>query len=74
MQTIRKYQPAILVEVLDEDIAQKLDHLLQGQPYLYFAIDEEKGLRKVERMQRSNCFNYLVCTNSIAEKIGLKIS
>lgn len=72
--TIMKYHPSILVEVLREDIGHQIESLLNqfGCNYLYFDIDEERGIKQVEHLGKSSGFNYLICTREIAEKIGLK--
>lgn len=40
--------------------------------YLYFNLDEaSNSIRKVERITRSDYYNYLICSKKIAEQIGL---
>ena len=70
---INKYQPSILIEILSDDIGERVQAEIEnyGGAYLYFDIDEQNGLRKVENIRKSSGMNYLLCTESIAKEMQL---
>jgi FkbM family methyltransferase len=70
---IWKFKPAILIEILDDEIGSKVEAELikYGCSYLYFDIDEEHGLKKMEHIKQSSGFNYLLCTEDVAKQLEL---
>jgi len=68
---LMKFQPTILIEVLTEEIAQKLNEIFQGKDYYYFNIDESKGLVRVDQIIKCDGFNYLLCKKGTAIKLEL---
>jgi FkbM family methyltransferase len=71
--SICKYQPSILIEVLPDDIGKRVQQEIEnyGGSYLYFDIDEENGIHKVENIRKSSGMNYLLCTESTAKEMQL---
>jgi FkbM family methyltransferase len=72
----RKYllihRPDFLIEVLTESVAVKIQDFFKGSGYCYFNIDEINGtLRKTETIEKSDYFNYLVCTKESAAELKL---
>jgi FkbM family methyltransferase len=68
---IRIQQPTILIEILDENVAKKIQSLIHGIPYLYFNLNENGSVRRVEMLTKSDDFNYLLCREDVAQEIGL---
>ncbi len=68
---LQKFQPTMLIEILNDEVALKVEALLKDLPYLYFNIDEKSGIRKVEHLSKSDYFNFLICKKETAEKLGL---
>ncbi len=66
-----KFRPAILIEILNDEIGELINKLVQELHYLFFNIDEKKGVRQVNRITKSDGFNYLLCTAKVALEIGL---
>lgn len=65
-------KPTLLIEIIDDQVAEKLNQLFQHSDYLYFDINESTGkIIKKEKLQRSSTFNYLICTSDIAKKLYL---
>lgn len=60
---IKKHRPAILIEVLNNDIAKGVKDLLKGLDYTYYDVDEEKGIKKVETLKKAH--NYLICKSEL---------
>jgi len=71
--SIGKYQPSILIEILSDDIGKRVQQEIEnyGGSYLYFDIDEENGIHKVENIRKSSGMNYLLCTESTAKEMQL---
>jgi FkbM family methyltransferase len=69
-----QYKPTMLIEILNDDIGQKVDKIVEGMGYLFFNIDEKGGIRQVERIVKSDYYNYLLCVPSVAHKLGLKVT
>ena len=65
------YKPALLIEILNNEIGQKIEEMVKGLDYLYFNIDENKGIRQVDKITKSDYYNYLLCNLTTALKIGL---
>jgi len=70
---ISKYHPSILIEILSDDIGNRVQEEIEnfGGDYLYFDIDEENGLRRVENIRKSSGMNYLLCTEPVAREMRL---
>jgi len=68
---LEKFKPTILIEVLDDDIGAQIEAAVQNLGYLYFDIDDEKGLFRKENIRKSIHFNYLLCSPGKAEALSL---
>jgi FkbM family methyltransferase len=64
-------KPAILIEVLNDDIGKQIEKIVQGNNYLYFNIDEQGGTRRTESILKSDHYNYLLCQRDTAHSLGL---
>lgn len=64
-------RPSMLIEVLNEEVAGRLNGLLDGLGYLYFNIDEIGAPRRQGRLTKSAHFNFLVCSPEVASALGL---
>ena len=69
---IRKDRPTMLIEILNDTVAQQVMDLIGGLDYLYFNIDEVTWPpRQLPELSRSAHFNFLICRPEIATSIGL---
>lgn len=68
---LQKYQPTLLIEVLNEEVASQLNKILSQLPYLFFNIDENKGIRQVENINKSDYYNFLCCSRQVAGQLNL---
>ncbi|EMR03704.1 FkbM family methyltransferase [Cesiribacter andamanensis] len=68
---LQKFQPTLLIEVLTEEVADQLNTLLKDLPYLYFNIDENKGIRQVNQIGKSDYYNFLCCDHATASMLKL---
>ncbi len=68
---LNKFKPTMLIEILNEEIGTKVNALVEGMDYLYFNIDENNGVRQVDRITHSDYYNYLLCSKEVAKKLKL---
>lgn len=65
-------RPDFIIEVLDEEQAAKLNTVFHGLDYLYFNIDDvRKTIRRTEKIEKSDYWNYLVCKPETARELNL---
>jgi len=64
--------PTLIIEILNEEVAARIERILNGLPYLFFNIDENNAIRKVEKLTRSDYYNFLICTQPIADNLKRK--
>jgi FkbM family methyltransferase len=65
------FQPTLLIEVLTDEIAEKINNSIKNIDYLYFNIDEIHGVKNTKTIEKSDFYNYLICKKEIAEHLGL---
>lgn len=69
---LNSMRPDMLIEIVEEEIAEKIDKLLEGLGYLYFDInDYSRTITQLDKVKRSSTYNILICKESTALKIGL---
>ena len=66
-----RFHPDMLIEVLDADVAARLNGILAGKEYLYYDIDEVTGLRRIPKIEQSGERNILACSAESARTLGL---
>ena len=70
---LKQFAPTMLIEILNDEIAKRVQDLIKEIPYLYFNINEEKGLRIVSSLSKSDGYNFLICKKEVAQKLGLGV-
>ncbi|MEZ5308596.1 MAG: FkbM family methyltransferase [Pyrinomonadaceae bacterium] len=65
---LKEYKPTILAEVSYERVPSMLNEILAPHGYLYFNIDENKGLRVQDELTLSDSDNFLICQPEVAAK------
>lgn len=68
---ISLFKPNMLIEILTDEVASKVEALVKGLAYLYFNIDENGGIRQVTELKKSDYYNYLFCNEEMAKKLKL---
>lgn len=63
-----KFKPAILVEILNDEVGLKVQELLDPHGYIYFNIMENKGCQRTEKIKSGNYYNYLAVQPDVFEK------
>ena len=56
---LKKFKPTLLIEILNDEVADKLKYLFRELDYLYFNIDERKGVKQVAEISKSDYYNFL---------------
>ncbi|MEI8572078.1 FkbM family methyltransferase [Methylomonas sp. LW13] len=63
--------PSIVVEIISDDSANKINKLLEGLSYRYFSIDEVKNsLTLVSGLWNNDHQNFLICTQGVADYLN----
>ena len=66
------FKPTFLIEILRNHVGERVQRTLTGLNYLYFNIDENGDILKVENItRRGNNYNYLICQPDVAAQLGL---
>lgn len=68
---LKKFQPTLLIEILNDEVGDKVRQLVSGINYLYFNIDENNGIRQVTDITKSDYYNYLLCSREVALELKL---
>ncbi len=66
-----RFKPTLLIEILNDEVAHRVNNILSGLGYLYFDIDETALPQQKSHISKSSHFNYLICQPDIAKKLGL---
>ncbi len=67
---LEKFKPAILAEVSYDRVPGLLNEILKSFGYLYFNIDENKGMTLQKELTLSDSDNFLICQPEFAHKYG----
>lgn len=68
---LKKFQPTILIEALNDEVADRVMKQISGLDYLYFNIDENNGIRQVDIITHSDYYNFLLCTHKVAKELSV---
>ncbi len=68
---LNQFKPTILIEILNEEIAECVFNYVSGIGYLYFNIDEKGNVRQTDKIEKSDYYNYLLCNVDTAMRIDL---
>ena len=68
---LSEFKPTMIIEILDEHVAEKIFNAVKTLNYLYFNINENGGIRQTKTIEKSDYYNYLLCSKEVALKIGL---
>ena len=70
-EIFKKQQPTVLVEILTEDVATRLNATLKSFDYLYFNIDECGQISQDDCLHPRASYNYLICRPPVAKALNL---
>ena len=66
-----KFKPTILIELITDYVVEGVIPVVKDLGYLFFNIDEKKGIQLTETLNISDSYNYLFCTREKAEQLKL---
>ena len=67
------FRPTMLIEILNDEVAAGIEDIVGGLDYLYYNIDEQTTPRLVENLQKSDYFNFLICSRETAAFLKLPV-
>jgi FkbM family methyltransferase len=68
---LSQWKPTLLIEILDLEVARKVQEYTSNLGYLYFNIDEDGGIEQTQNLTISKYYNFLICSADIAKKLKL---
>jgi FkbM family methyltransferase len=60
MPYFNQFKPILLIEILNDEVAQKLNNYFDVNKYSFYNIDEKSGIRKTVSLMKSDFYNYLI--------------
>lgn len=73
MEIIKRDQPTFLIEILNADIAKKVEFLLKDMNYVCFSLDEENEPKFLDRIMQSDFHNLLLIKKEKLPIVDLSI-
>ena len=71
---LKQFKPTLLIEILNDDIAKKIEILVEGCGYRFYNIDEKNPPKLVTSITKSDYYNFLICSQEIASKLNLPLN
>lgn len=68
---LREFKPTLLIEILNDEIAEKIENLIKELNYIYFNLNEKGSIKQVQSLTKSDFHNFLICSPEVA--LGLKL-
>lgn len=68
---LSKFRPVLLIEILNDEVGERVEKMVSGLGYLYFNIDENSGIRQVPKITKSDYYNYLLCNKETVAALNL---
>ena len=70
-ECLKTMRPTMLIEVLTEEMGERVHARLRGYDYLFFDVDEKGAPKRVSRIGKSGFHNVLVCSESVARRLEI---
>lgn len=71
LKNLQLYKPTLLIEILNDEVGNRVYELVKNLDYMYFNINENGTIKKQDMITRSEHTNFLFCNRGIAQRIGL---
>ncbi|HYV91945.1 MAG TPA: FkbM family methyltransferase [Chitinophagales bacterium] len=68
---LRQFKPTMIIEILSDAMAARIEEQLAGLDYLYFNIDEINSPKRVDHLSKSDLYNFLICREDVAKELQL---
>jgi hypothetical protein len=70
-EILKRDMPALLIEILNDEVAKGVSSILDPLGYLYFSVNEKKGPVRTSSIKPHGDMNYLCCKKELATDLGL---
>lgn len=70
-ELVRLSKPDFLIEILNEEVGERVEAILRPHDYLYFNIGEKGEIRRQEKLGKSDHWNFLICSPKTAASLNL---
>lgn len=69
---LEQFKPAILIEILNDEVGENVEKQVRNKGYLYFNINDKSGIvRRTDHIKKSDFFNYLLCNEETARHLEI---
>ena len=66
---LTKFEPTLIIEILNDEIANRIEEQITNIDYVYYVIDENSGIKRVDSLRKSDYYNFLICKPEVANKM-----
>lgn len=68
---LKDFKPTLLIEILNDEIAEKIENLIKELNYIYFNLNEKGSIKQVQSLTKSDFHNFLICSPKVALDLKL---
>lgn len=68
---LKDNKPTLLIEILNDEVAYRIEQLIYGLGYVFNNIDERNPPVPVNVLTKSDYYNFLICQPEVARSLGL---
>lgn len=68
---LKQMCPAMLMEILSNEVGLEVEKYLEGCDYIYFNLDEETQPVQVPHLKAEGYLNHLICSKETAQELGI---
>ena len=65
------FKPTLLIEILNDNIANQIQSLIEDIDYIYFNLNEKGDIKQVNNLSKSDFHNFLICDKKTALQLNL---
>jgi FkbM family methyltransferase len=65
------FKPILLIEILNDNIANQIQKLIADIDYVYFNLNEKGDIKHVNKLSKSEYHNFLICDKKTALQLTL---
>ena len=73
LNIFRKSQPAMIIEILNKEVADRVNEILKEFDYVFFSLNEKSGPVSRSKVGDHDFGNYLICKRSVAASLKLVV-
>lgn len=72
MENFLRFKPILLIEILNDEVAGKLNQYFAPADFDFYNIDEHTGIKKVNLLSKSDFYNFLIVPKEKAHLFNAK--